>query len=145
MTATCSAQHLSELNYTNSFNFLTWILVIKPLNDIGSYVHTDTSCGTTCVTIHTTITMDRSTAYGNVGIVRSEPHFFHSPNHHEICKHSVTSKQETWHRTRMSCIKRMCDHSLVTPSQHTRSAHTCLTFAVASKWHVIFPPVVSHL
>ena len=95
MTATCSAQHLSELNYTNSFNFLTWILVIKPLKDIGSYVHTDKSRGTTCITIHTTITMDRSTAYGNVGIVRSEPHFVRSPNHHEICKHSATSKQET--------------------------------------------------
>lgn len=59
MTATCSAQHLSDLNYTNSFHFLTWILVIKPLKDIGSYVHTYKSRGTTCLTIHTTITMDR--------------------------------------------------------------------------------------
>lgn len=46
-------------------------------------------------TIYTTITTARRTAHGNVGIVRSEPHFFHSPNHHKICEHSATSKQET--------------------------------------------------
>lgn len=53
MKATCSAQHLSDLNYTNSFHFLTWILVIKLLKDIGSYVHTYKSRGTTCLIYNT--------------------------------------------------------------------------------------------